>query len=210
MDFIDREITKEELHYIYADFKEIEIQDGVPQVESKRHNIVVEDNGKVIGFASGLTNYTKWFFLSDLWVHKNYRRQGIGGKLLNMLEEKIKSIGIEHIYTWTTGFINPKFYERQGYDVFTVFENFCGVEGYNKTGYRKDLTSKKRGESIVSNKLKPLEILAIEDNLKCTCPDIECEWHGNCKDCVSLHRYHATIPNCLVHCVYSKEGDRYV
>jgi len=49
----------------------------------------------------------------------------------------------------------------------------------------------------MSIKLKPHEILAIDDNLKCTCPDVECEWHGNCKDCVSLHRYHATIPNCL-------------
>ena len=49
----------------------------------------------------------------------------------------------------------------------------------------------------MSKKLKPHEILAIEDNLKCTCPDVDCEWHNNCKDCVSLHRYHGTTPNCL-------------
>ena len=139
MNFIDREITKEELQSIYDDFKKIEIQDGLPQAESKRYNVVVEECDMVIGFASGVTNYTKWFYLSDLWVHEDYRRRGLGTKLLRMLENKIKSAGIEHVYTWTTGVINPKFYESQGYRIFTFFENFCGVEGYHRTGYRKDL-----------------------------------------------------------------------
>ena len=47
------------------------------------------------------------------------------------------------------------------------------------------------------NKLSPNEILSIEDNLICICPELDCEWHGICKDCIALHRYHATIPNCL-------------
>ena len=45
--------------------------------------------------------------------------------------------------------------------------------------------------------MKPIEILADPNNLKCPCVDVECDWHGNCKDCVALHRYHATLPNCL-------------
>ena len=91
----------------------------------------------VIGFVSGLTNH-KWFYLTDLWVHEDYRRQGLGSKLIIMLENKIKIIGIEHIYTWTNGFTNPKFYEKHGYKVFTVFENFYEIEGYHHIGFRKD------------------------------------------------------------------------
>ena len=49
----------------------------------------------------------------------------------------------------------------------------------------------------MEKKLKPHEILADKDNIVCICPDTDCEWHGNCTDCVALHRYHATIPNCL-------------
>jgi hypothetical protein len=49
----------------------------------------------------------------------------------------------------------------------------------------------------MSKKLKPREILADRNNLTCICKNTDCEWHGNCKDCVALHRYHATIPNCL-------------
>ena len=51
---------------------------------------------------------------------------------------KVKSIGTEHIYLWTSGFINPKFYEKHGYKVFTVFEDFFEAEGYHHIGYRKD------------------------------------------------------------------------
>ena len=137
MKITDRDISKQELQDIYDDFKKIEIQDGIPQVAQVRYQFIAEENDIIIGFASGLTNH-KWFYLSDMWVHEDYRRQGLGAKLLKMLEDKVKSKGIEHIWTWTTGFINPKFYESQGYKVFTVFEDFCEIEGYHQTGYRKD------------------------------------------------------------------------
>jgi len=138
----EREITKEELSDIYEDFRKIEIQDGIPQKEQIRYQYLAEEDGEVIGFASGLTNH-KWFYLTDLWVHENHRRKGLGAKLLRMLEEKITSIGIEHIYTWTSGWTNPMFYERQGYRTFAVFEDFFEVSGYNHIGYRKDFLSQK-------------------------------------------------------------------
>jgi len=49
----------------------------------------------------------------------------------------------------------------------------------------------------MEKKLTPHEILANKNNTACICPDTDCEWHGNCKDCMGLHRYHATIPSCL-------------
>ena len=138
MKITDREISKIELDGIYEDFKKIESSDGVPNFTQQRYQYVAEENNLVIGFVSGLSNH-KWFYLSDLWVHEKFRRQGLGTKLLRMLEDKIKSLGIEHIYTWTSGFNNPKFYEKQGYKIFTVFENFFEVEGYHQIGFRKDL-----------------------------------------------------------------------
>jgi len=144
----DREITTTELDDIYADFKKIEAQDGVPYSEQKRHNVVAEENGLVVGFASGFTNH-KWFFLSDIWVREEYRRQGLGTKLLSMLEDAIRVIGMEHIYTWTSGFTNPIFYEKQGYHKFTVFEDFFEVKNYHHIGYKKDFISRSTTESIV-------------------------------------------------------------
>jgi hypothetical protein len=34
--------------------------------------------------------------------------------------------------------------------------------------------------------------------IKCTCDQTLCEWHGRCRECVALHRYHGDhVPNCL-------------
>ena len=93
----------------------------------------------VVGMASGLTNH-KWFYLSDLWVHENYRGKGLGAKLLTMLEEKIKAVGITHIYTWTTAYnSNEKFYAKQGYEPCCVFEDFFEVDNGHHICLRKDL-----------------------------------------------------------------------
>lgn len=136
-----RDITQEELNMIYDDFKKIEIADGVPQQEEKRFQFLAEENGEVIGLASGLVRY-RWFYLTDLWIDERYRRKGLGSKLLIMLEELVRAKGIEHIYTWTSGLTNPIFYEKHGYRAFTVFENFYEIEGYHHIGYRKDFTEK--------------------------------------------------------------------
>ena len=112
--------------------------DGVTHFEQKRYQFVADENEKIIGLASGLTHH-KWFFLSDLWVHEDHRRQKIGSKLLAMLEDTVKELGMEHIYTWTSGFINSQFYEKQGYCTFAVLEDFFEIDGYHHMGYRKDL-----------------------------------------------------------------------
>ena len=135
----DRDISKNELNKNYDDFKKIETEYKVPDAKTKRYNVTAEENGEIIGFASGLTNHN-WFNLTDLWINKNYRGQGLGSKILNKLEEQVKSHGIKHIYTWTTGYNkNDIFYEKQDYRKFTVLENFFEVENGHHIGYRKDL-----------------------------------------------------------------------
>lgn len=33
---------------------------------------------------------------------------------------------------------------------------------------------------------------------KCPCPNTMCDWHGKCRECVALHRYHGDhVPFCL-------------
>lgn len=138
MKITEREITQEELQAIYDDFTKIEIRDGVPQTPVVRYQFTAEENGAVIGFVSGLTEH-KWFYLSDLWVEEAHRGQGLGSDLLHRMEEKAREIGMEHVYTWTTGPENMRFYEKRGYRAFTVFEDFCEVPGYHRAGYRKKL-----------------------------------------------------------------------
>jgi hypothetical protein len=46
--------------------------------------------------------------------------------------------------------------------------------------------------------LQNRKLAADPEITKCTCPNNLCEWHGKCKECVALHRYHNDhIPVCL-------------
>ena len=49
-------------------------------------------------------------------------------------------------------------------------------------------------ESVLENR----RIAGNPENLKCTCTQISCEWHGRCRECVALHRYHKDhVPACF-------------
>lgn len=83
----ERDVSRNELKVIYNRFKQIEMRDGIPTCEQDRNQTVADENGLLIGCTSGLTNH-KWFFLTDLWVCQDHRRQGLGSRLLRLLETK--------------------------------------------------------------------------------------------------------------------------
>lgn len=138
MEITERDITKDELEYIYDDFRRIELSDGIPQRKNERYQFILEDNGSVVGYVSGITEH-KWFYLTDLWVEQAHRRSGLGSRLLAVIESKARAEGMEHIYLWTAGLGNSLFYEKNGYACFTVLEDKFEVEGYHQFGYRKRL-----------------------------------------------------------------------
>lgn len=46
--------------------------------------------------------------------------------------------------------------------------------------------------------LKNRELAKDPEVLRCTCTQTLCEWHGRCRECVALHRYHKDhVPACL-------------
>lgn len=46
--------------------------------------------------------------------------------------------------------------------------------------------------------LKNRALAADPEITECTCPNTRCDWHGKCKECVALHRFHNDhIPVCL-------------
>jgi GNAT superfamily N-acetyltransferase len=102
---------------------------------------VATDNGKFVGSSSGLAQkhgaqYGKYFYLSDLLVEKEYRKLGYGQQLLQLLENKVKGLGIEYVWTWTASYEAETFYLKQGYELFVKFENFF-PSGHAKVGLVK-------------------------------------------------------------------------
>jgi GNAT superfamily N-acetyltransferase len=138
-----RDMTKSEYGQEQAAFDKHGLEFGNPPDDQERLGFVATQNGKFVGASSGLAQklkdkYGKYFYLSDLLIEKEYRKHGYGKKLLTLLENKIKSLGVKYIWTWTASYEAETFYLKQGYDIFVRFEDFY-PSGHARVGFIKKL-----------------------------------------------------------------------
>ncbi|MHA1884312.1 MAG: GNAT family N-acetyltransferase [Promethearchaeota archaeon] len=140
---IERDMTETEFSQMNAGFKDYKLlHTGVNQT-SDRLGYVVMDGSKFVGCSSGLAykngeNFNNWCQLTDLFIEKEYRRQGWGKIVLKKLEEKLISLGIYNVWTWTAGYEAPGFYAKQGYKIFCELEKYY-LTGHSRIGMRKNL-----------------------------------------------------------------------
>lgn len=94
---------------------------------------------KIIGgLVANLQTGWKWIHIQRLWVDETYRRAGIGRRLLDRAEEEAKKLGILYAAVDTMEFQAPAFYEKQGYSVYAVMEDY--PYGHRKFLMRKTLS----------------------------------------------------------------------
>ncbi len=134
---LEREMTDAEYARELEGFREHALEYGIPDMPETRHSFVAMDGETFIGSVSGL-HYGKWFYITDLWLEKPYRKQGYGAELLRKLEDKAKQQGVKHIWTWTAGYEAAPFYQKQGYAIFCQFEDYYPT-GHSRIGLRKQL-----------------------------------------------------------------------
>lgn len=67
-------------------------------------------DGRVIGTARALSDGVCNAYVVDVWTRSDFRRQGIGRRMMQLLEEKLPG---QHIYLFTDGM--ESFYEAAGY-----------------------------------------------------------------------------------------------
>ena len=83
-------------------------------------NIVEYDaNGNIIAGIIGGT-YWGWMYVDILWVHENYRKKGLGTKLLFEAEKEAIRRGCHHVHLDTMSWQAPEFYKKHGYNVIGV------------------------------------------------------------------------------------------
>ena len=139
----EREMTDPEFQRMKVGFDENSLDNGVEIQSADRFGFVAVENEKFVGCSSGLAyksdgKYSGWFYLTDLFVEKEYRFQSIGKVLLGNLEKRIKEEGINKIWVWTAGYEAPQFYIKQGYTIFSEMEDWYS-DGSSRVGLRKNL-----------------------------------------------------------------------
>ena len=145
INIVNREMTSEEIEQMNSGFDKLSLEEGVEIESSDKFSFVALNGNTFIGCSSGLAykngeNYSGWFFLTDLFVEKEYRSMGLGTKLLKTIEEKAVTVGVKHVWLWTSGYEAVKFYQRQEYKKFTEMENWYS-DGSSRVGLRKNLST---------------------------------------------------------------------
>jgi 8-oxo-dGTP pyrophosphatase MutT (NUDIX family)/GNAT superfamily N-acetyltransferase len=84
--------------------------------------ILVRDaQRRVVAGVAGST-YAGWLFVSDLWVHAQLRRRGIGRELLARAERRAVELGCHSVWLDTFSFQAPEFYRRLGYELYGALD----------------------------------------------------------------------------------------
>lgn len=144
INLVEREMTDAEFARMNAGFDEHTREQGNPLETSERHGFVALGGENFVGCASGLAykvgdTYNGWFYLTDLFVEKAHRGQGLGAELLQRLEDKVAALGVTNFWTFTAGYEAPGFYQKQGYQI--IFEQ----ANWYATGHSRVALSKTRG-----------------------------------------------------------------
>jgi len=136
---VEREMTPAELERMMQGFDEHAMENGVEIQDSERFGFIAMDGERFIGCVSGLAYknacvYNGWFYITDLFVEKEYRLKGIGSQMLHALEQRLDEIGIQKIWTWTAGYEGKLFYQKLGYEIFIQMENWYS-NGDSRIGF---------------------------------------------------------------------------
>lgn len=98
---------------------------------------VVDENGTIVAGILAQFYFSTCVYVEILWVAENCRKERLGSRLLEAVEEDGRKRGATLIHLDTFDFQARGFYEKHGYEVFGVLED-C-PEGHTRYYLKKRL-----------------------------------------------------------------------
>ncbi len=92
-----------------------------------------DDAGGLIGGLTGRTSYG-WLLIKTLWVDAQYRRTGLGSRLVSEGENRGQALGCHSAWLDTSNQQAYEFYTALGYDVFGEISN---RDGQSPLGHKR-------------------------------------------------------------------------
>lgn len=142
-----RRLTTLETARVNDGFDKLSLDEGVLLESHENLSFIAQDMGKMQGCSVGKIHkngeqFSGWFHLSDLFVEKEYRNQGIGSLLLQKTEQYLMAKGVNKVRLWTSGASSLRFYKRHGYQAFTEMKLWYS-DGSSRFGLVKHLPATK-------------------------------------------------------------------
>ena len=100
-------------------------------------HIGIEDDGKLVaGLNAYITNF-KILYVSTVFVDEEYRRKGLGARLMHEMEKRAAAMGVNNIRLDTYDWQGKEVYETLGYECVGHYDN--KEDGFSEYFYLKKL-----------------------------------------------------------------------
>lgn len=106
--------------------------------------IGMEDNGKLIAGLDACVTAFKILYVSTVFVDEEYRRKGVGERLIREMERRALEMGVNTIRLDTFNWQGKDFYEALGYQCVGQYDN--DEDGYSEYFFLKRIKSSFNGE----------------------------------------------------------------
>ena len=106
---------------------------------------VKDADGSTLGGATGHTSWG-WLTIDGFWLPEVLRRGGWGGRILTATENEARRRGCTRSRLYTYSFQAQGFYEKQGYTVFSVLDDY--PPGHRQVWLMKDLGAEAESEGM--------------------------------------------------------------
>ena len=97
--------------------------------------IGIEEDGKLIAGLDACITAVKILYVSTVFVDEEYRRKGVGARLIREMEKRAAALGVNTIRLDTFNWQGKEFYEAMGYECAGHYDN--PEDGYSEYFFLK-------------------------------------------------------------------------
>ncbi|MEW9935955.1 GNAT family N-acetyltransferase [Clostridium butyricum] len=123
--YIIRQSNEEESELIVDKIVEYNLS-KVPIIQESSfiwiNRVIIDTDGNIIAGINSKMYCWNCLYIDVLWVKEEYRKSGIGSKILNEIEKVAKYKGCYLIHLDTFDFQAKDFYIKHGYDIFGILD----------------------------------------------------------------------------------------
>jgi len=115
----NREAHLQLLQISHPKWSELRMEAALSAFGNSQYCVSAYDEEILVGTVRLITDSIGFGLIADLLVHPQYRRQGIAGTLLNMIETRFKGL---HLYAEAGSSEAKELYLKRAYQTITVFK----------------------------------------------------------------------------------------
>ena len=130
---ITHEVSPEDKKYVCDNLwgYNLRVTDGLLKQPDVWINLVLKDEHGQVWGGIFCDTYLYCLYIDVMWLDERCRGQGYGQALINEAERIAREAGCTFAHTSTFSYQSPDFYQRQGYQIYAVLDDFPdGIKEY--------------------------------------------------------------------------------